>query len=430
MSAARFGKCQGRSLLAGLLASRPGIPGGICVYCTRSRRVQGTEVFSKLRLGQTVVTPLDLGGALMESHPRATSLSPRLCCSVSLPRQALGRPSSLISLSPPPRLASRPGGVSLALRPRVPASPRPFSRPARPRPRPHRRASPRLRPPRAAVVAGERRPRPGGGAGPRGRRRALSSVSPSPEARGAARPPLGAFKAAGGSGEAAAAAAEARGAGARGAACGVRSGPEAARLPGPGRERRGARAAQPEPAARDMAQAGRAGEGGRREGRAGGRGEGPARREEGPRAQVSPRAGGRRFREGRAPRVLPAPRHLEERRRRGWGRVCGARVRVRPPPPPPRPPRPPARAAQGAGTSGAVRWPPLHPTPPAPARTRPPVLPLALNRTRRCPRPQLSQETQIPSWEGGVLALHHWGPSYPFPPPDPGGRASGAEGGV
>lgn len=80
MSAARFRKCQGRSLLAGLLASRPGIPGGICVYCTRSRRVQGTEVLSKLRLGQTVVTPPDLGGVLMESHPRATSLSPRLCC--------------------------------------------------------------------------------------------------------------------------------------------------------------------------------------------------------------------------------------------------------------------------------------------------------------------------------------------------------------
>ncbi|XP_023099522.2 membrane-associated phosphatidylinositol transfer protein 3 [Felis catus] len=73
------------------------------------------------------------------------------------------------------------------------------------------------------------------------------------------RPPLGAFKAAGGSGEAAAAAAEARGAGARGAARGVRSGPEEARRPGPGRERRGARAAQPEPAARDMAKAGRAG---------------------------------------------------------------------------------------------------------------------------------------------------------------------------
>lgn len=92
-------------------------------------------------------------------------------------------------------------------------------------------------------------------------------------AGGPARPPLGAFKGAGGSGEAAAAAvaaAAASGAGARGAALGVRSRSEAAGRPGPGWEPRGARAAPPEPAARAMAKAGRAGEGGRREGRAAG----------------------------------------------------------------------------------------------------------------------------------------------------------------
>lgn len=93
---------------------------------------------------------------------------------------------------------------------------------------------------------------------------------------GTARQPLGAFKGAGGRGEAAAvAAAAASGAGARGAARGVRSGPEAPRRPGPGRELQGARAAQREPAAQDMAKAGGAGESGRLEGRAGGRGRDP-----------------------------------------------------------------------------------------------------------------------------------------------------------
>lgn len=187
---------------------------------------------------------------------------------------------------------------------------------------------------------------------------------------------------------------------------------------GRARERRGARAAQAEPAARDMAQAGRAGEGGRREGRAGGRGEGPARLEEGPRAQVSPRAGGRRFREGCAPRVLSAPLAPGGTAlARGWlwwpGSRCPGRVR----PPPPEASPPPPRAAPGAGTSGAVPRPPLHPTSPAPARTRPlSCRPLYPGRGDP-PAPSSVRRPRFLLGKEGCSARTAREPSRPIPPP-------------
>lgn len=233
-------------------------------------------------------------------------------CSEFLSPSPVGVSAPEVSLVPSVR-GSRP-----RLQVRVPIS-------ARTAVSPRLRAGPGLGAERVGAAAAAR----GGSAGPRGRRWAPSSVSPSPAARGGgpARPPLGAFKGAGGSGEAAAAAAAAAaasGAGARGAALGARSRPEAAGRPGLGWGPRGARAAPPEPAARAMAKAGRAGEGGRREGRAASGGGTRAARGGGPPVQVSPRRrwaevlggpGGRRrgrppgsvARGLRAPRVLPAP---------------------------------------------------------------------------------------------------------------------------
>lgn len=398
---------------------------------TRSCRVKGTEVPSRLRLGQTPDMPPDPGGGV-DREPSRGPLPPSspLLLHVS---PAPGSGSPVFSDLP---LPTSPAGISARgclpgaapSRPRAP-SPGPrtrvLARPAGP---------PRVCAPRALrwwPESGGRgragvRAR-GGGVGRlppsvpprrRGGRRGRRSA-PLRQREGAARRRLRRPRRAG------------RGRGARRA----ESARGRRRLGGRGRarERRGARAAQAEPAARDMAQAGRAGEGGRREGRAGGRGEGPARLEEGPRAQVSPRAGGRRFREGCAPRVLSAPLAPGGTAlARGWLWWPGSRCpgRVRPPPPggfPPTPTGSPGRRDLRGCPAAAA---PSHV--PSASQDAPPVLPSALSGTRRSPRPQLSQETQISSWEGGVLRAHRPGTVPPHPPTDRAAerQVRGSEGGA
>lgn len=71
------------------------------------------------------------------------------------------------------------------------------------------------------------------------------------------------------------------------------------------------------------------------------------------------------------------------------------------------------------GLSRGCRSTPRAPSPQT--RARPLVLPLALSRTRQSPRPQHSQETQISSWEGGVLcAVPTSDRPAPSPHTDPG----------
>lgn len=257
------------------------------MYFTSSFRTKGTEIPSPLRLVQVqVVDPrndsLELGlmeGSIsclrsLETPPswlRGSLPVPVLPFSLSsLLSVTLQVPGSRISsefLSPSPRRCFGPRGVSSAQSQWL----SPPTRGPRAHLRLDRSASTSLRPSGArsgAFWSGGRGP--GQGCGPAGAvLGAFLRQSLPGGAGGPARPPLGAFKGAGGSGEAAAAAvaaAAASGAGARRAALGVRSRPEAAGRPWPGWEPRGERAAQPEPAGRAMAKAGRAGEGGRREG--------------------------------------------------------------------------------------------------------------------------------------------------------------------
>lgn len=167
---------------------------------------------------------------------------------------------------------------------------------------------------------GLERRRPGG-AGPRGRAgRSLAGPSPA-GGGGPARRPLGAFKErAGAGGGGCGGGRGARGVGARGAALGVRSGRRRLGAGGAAREPRGA-GQLGGARRRDMAQAGRTGEGGRR-GQGRGSGEGPR----------GPKGGGLR---GQVNRLLAqvgvGPRGRGGRRRgRTQARAEGARRAPRP----------------------------------------------------------------------------------------------------
>lgn len=232
----------------------------------------------------------------------------------------------------------------------------------------------------------------------------------------AARLPLGAFKGAGGSGEAAAAAVAAaeragRGRGARRSESARAGGGSA---PGPGQRTARSGAAQREPAARDMAKAGRAGEGERAPGGQGPRTRGGTRLARGgaggpgePRTQVGGGSGRVAAGSGearpperaegapRAPRPSCAPGHLVGHPvPLAMAPLAGTRAAA-PLFSPAVGAHHPPEACPGMGTVGLSRGCHFIPRPPTQTRTRPLVLPLALSRTRHrspyplYPRPQL-----------------------------------------
>lgn len=216
--------------------------------------------------------------------------------------------------------------------------------------------------------------------------------------------------------------------------------------PSPGAAR--SRAAQPEPAARDMAKAGRAGEGGRAPGGQGRWLEGGTRSAPGgaagpgePLAQVGGGSGraavggveagppARAERVPRAPRPSCAHSHLVghrvplavaplERARAVAplaSQVVGALTALWRP-----------WADPGTETEGAVPRLPLHPTPPS--QDVPPGPATCSIQDATIPGPQVSEAMEISSWQGGSSTPH---PLVTVLPPPPigtrRGRASGSE---